>query len=76
MTGLDFGTGNRSLNKSGQLTFIATLADGRVVAARADPVVPEPSTVTLFGLGSLGLLGYGWRRRQQASQLPCGPASG
>jgi hypothetical protein len=24
--------------------------------------VPEPSTVTLLGLGSLGLLGYGWRR--------------
>jgi hypothetical protein len=29
--------------------------------------VPEPSTLTLFGLGSLGLLGFGWRRRKQAS---------
>ena len=29
-----------------------------------DPV-PEPSTVTLFAFGALGLFGYGWRRRKQ-----------
>jgi hypothetical protein len=27
--------------------------------------VPEPATLTLLGLSSLGLLGYGWRRRKQ-----------
>jgi hypothetical protein len=27
---------------------------------------PEPASLTLLGLGSLGLLGYGWRRRKQA----------
>jgi hypothetical protein len=30
------------------------------------PGVPEPSSLTLLGLGCLGLLGYGWRRRKQA----------
>jgi hypothetical protein len=29
--------------------------------------VPEPSTLTLLGIGSLGLLGYGWRRRNLAA---------
>jgi hypothetical protein len=33
--------------------------------ATSDPVtvVPEPGSITLFGMGVLGLLGYGWRRR-------------
>ena len=26
---------------------------------------PEPSTLMLFGLGAVGLLGYGWRRRRR-----------
>jgi PEP-CTERM motif len=42
---------------------------GRVVApdiGSASPAsAPEPSTLTLLGIGAFGLLGYGWRRRKQ-----------
>jgi hypothetical protein len=33
----------------------------------APTVTPEPASITLAALGALGLLGYGWRRRNRAA---------
>jgi ATP-binding cassette subfamily B protein len=72
-----------SLNDRGQFVFRVTLTDGRQVLVRADPV-PEPSTWVLFGLGALGLIGYGrWRFHllrpyafvRQADGSDCGAAA-
>jgi hypothetical protein len=35
------------------------------IANQSPAAVPEPASLSLLGIGSLTLLGYGWRRRQQ-----------
>jgi hypothetical protein len=50
------GNGTRlGLNDSGQVAFLASLADGREVIVRADPAaVPEPSSFVLVAIGIIG----------------------
>jgi hypothetical protein len=52
-------------NDGGQVAFVAFLTDGETVLLRADPAVavPEPASLTLFGLGAAGLVACRWRRR-------------
>jgi hypothetical protein len=56
-------SGNESLN----WRLIGTTGVGNPGGGSA---VPEPASLTLFGLGTLGLLGYGWRRRKQTVATP------
>ena len=65
----DYGTGNWTNGT----TLTGTLADGTAInntvnifqsgtVTLAGPV-PEPSSLAMFGIGALGLFGYGRRRR-------------
>jgi hypothetical protein len=64
--------GPHGINDIGQIAFLAGLASGRTVVVRADPavtIIPEPSTVNLLALGTLGLIWYGQRRRNWGCDL-------
>jgi hypothetical protein len=54
---VDLQIDDQALNDNGVVAFLATLADGRQVIYRADPLeVPEPNMLTLVTLLGLGLL--------------------
>jgi hypothetical protein len=65
------GGGGGSFHDASLVTLFSATAtqtgNGFVDIEPAVSGVPEPSTLTLLGLGSLGLLGYGWRRRKRAA---------
>ena len=55
------------ITPSGVVSTFATgglhLPDCIVMAPAYSTLVPEPSTLTLLGVGAVSLLTYGWRRR-------------
>jgi hypothetical protein len=54
-------------NNSGQIVFLATLANNDRVLVRADPAttaVPQPSSLALLCVGGLSLGAGHWLRRQ------------
>ena len=67
--GLLGAAGNpRAIQEPGvAMIFMSNLtpaADGGFIAEVSVKVIPEPSSYFLLGIGLLGLMGYGWRKRE------------
>lgn len=43
------------------------MIDNFAFSSSPPSVVPEPSTLTLLGIGAVGLVGYRWRRRRHSA---------
>jgi hypothetical protein len=70
----DSATGDYSFDPTGEeidatFTVPAGVSSATITTGMEDELdasVPEPSTVALLGLGTLGLLAYEWRRKAKA----------
>jgi hypothetical protein len=55
------------LSRDNGLTFTPFVSDSFGDGSHDVALVPEPGTITLVTLAAAGMIGYGWRRRKQAS---------
>jgi hypothetical protein len=60
-TGQPFGT------DLGPLVFSSVAGTSTFTATTSTTATPEPASLTLLGVGAVGLLGYGWRQRKRAA---------
>ena len=57
-------TAAMGINDAGQIVGTYVLPDGTYHGFLATPV-PEPSTLLLLAIGTLGVIGWAWRQRRQ-----------
>jgi len=48
-----------------QAVYRNQFAPGQYLGFGAETLIPEPASIVLFGLGGLGLIGLGWRRKKK-----------
>src|SRR5271169_1925373 len=60
-----YDNGNRTVDQPPYIGCFDTLVITDVEGP-SPGFTPEPSTITLFGIGIVGMAGFGWRRRKQS----------
>ncbi len=60
-------TGGTFANGIDGSNIVGSYSDGTGSHGFLYTAAPEPSTLTLLGIGGVGLVGYGWRRRKRVA---------